>query len=293
MRTTKHHPSTVLPQYCAALACAALLTGASVAQPVTSESEPEPELTVREIPSDDAQGTENVLDDLPDVVKNLEQRGVQIIGKLPEAGGLTAYAAIAQQQPLAIYLTPDKKHVIIGTMLDEEGMDVTQSRLEQATTGPWTTQTWDALTNSTWIADGSPDAARIIYMFTDANCPFCHSFWEQARPWVQAGAVQIRHIPVAVLTESSAGKAAAILASADPEKALNDHETAGVSNGIKPLDTIPKELAVKLEKNTELMAELQIEGTPGIFYFDDDEQLQIQRGAPLDDDLEKILGPRE
>lgn len=230
--------------------------------------------------------------ELPAVVQNLTHRGVEIVGKLQTPGGLEAYAAIAQQQPLAIYVTPDKQHVIVGTMMDEQGMDVTSTALEQATVGPWTEQTWSALGNSTWVGDGSADAKRVVYMFTDPNCPFCHKFWEQARPWVDGGLVQIRHILVAVLSETSAGKAAAILASADPEKAMHEHESAGANKGIQPLATIPSKLAATLESNNRLMTDLQIEGTPGIFYFDGDGELQIQRGAPLDEHLEEILGPR-
>lgn len=228
---------------------------------------------------------------LPDAVANLSDRGVEIVGELSVPGGLAAYAAIAKQQPLAIYLTPDQEHVIIGTMMDADGMDVTTAALEEATVSVWTSQTWQLLENSTWIADGSDDADRILYMFTDPNCPFCHKFWTQARPWVEAGRVQIRHIPVALLADTSAGKAAAWLVADDPSKALNEHETAGPQAGIEPLTDIPEAIAVQLDDNQELMDTLKIEGTPGIFYFDSDNLLQIQRGAPLDNNLPDILGP--
>lgn len=222
----------------------------------------------------------------PGTPRSADRRGI------PGPGGLTAYAGIAQQQPLAIYLTPDSKHVIVGTMMDEEGTDVTQASLKQATIGAWTGQTWDALSESSWIADGSDSAKRIVYMFTDPNCPFCHKFWTQSRPWIKAGKVQVRHIMVGLLTESSPGKAAAILAADDPARALEVHESAGPENGIQPLGSIPDDVAIKLEQNRALMEQLQIQGTPGIFYFDAQGDLQIQRGAPLDEHLEEILGPR-
>ena len=228
---------------------------------------------------------------LPEAVSNLTERGVEIIGELSVPGGLTAYAAIAKQQPLAIYLTPDQEHVIIGTMMDADGMDVATEALEDATVGVWTKQTWDLLSESTWIADGSDDADKVIYMFTDPNCPFCHKFWTQARPWVEAGRVQIRHIPVALLADTSAGKAAAWLTADDPSQALHDHESAGLEAGSEPLADIPEAIADQLADNQERMDTLQIEGTPGIFYFDDDNKLQIQRGAPLDENLPAILGP--
>jgi thiol:disulfide interchange protein DsbG len=45
------------------------------------------------------------------------------------------------------------------------------------------------LQNSSWIADGSIGARRVVYVFTDPNCPYCNKFWAEARPWVQAGKV--------------------------------------------------------------------------------------------------------
>lgn len=262
------------------------------AEPTDLPEEAEQTITVKEVPAAAVKKPPFNTDDVPDVVKNLEQHDVQIVGKFDAPGGLQAYAGIAQQQPLAIYLTPDGKHVIIGTMMDEDGSDVTQTGLAQATVGPWTTLTWEALSNSRWVADGKDTAPHIIYMFTDPNCPFCHKFWQQSRPWIDSGHVQIRHILVGMLTQTSPGKAAAILAADDPAQALHDHENAGKDKGIAPLDDIPTELDAILKRNAQLMEQLQVQGTPGIFYFDPEGKLQIQRGAPLDEHLEQILGPR-
>lgn len=230
--------------------------------------------------------------EIPEVVSRLEQHGVDIVGEFQTPGGLRAFAGIAQQQPIAVYLTPDEEHVIIGTMLDKSGMDMTHGPLTEASLAPWTNKTWSALERTRWVADGNDDAPRVIYMFTDPNCPFCNKFWKQARPWVEGGHVQIRHILVGILTQTSPGKAAAILESANPAEALREHETAGIDGGISALESIDTDTAEVLNMHAQLMEQLQIQGTPGIFYFDAENKLQIQRGAPLDDDLEMILGPR-
>ncbi|CAM5602480.1 hypothetical protein SSTU70S_03334 [Stutzerimonas stutzeri] len=52
-------------------------------------------------------------------------------------------------------------------------------------------------------------------------------FWKQARPWVESGKVQLRHIMVGMLRADSAGKSAALLSASKPEAALNEHEAAG------------------------------------------------------------------
>ncbi len=43
---------------------------------------------------------------------------------------------------------------------------------------------WAKLEASAWVRDGKADAPRVVYTFSDANCPYCHNFWEAARPWV-------------------------------------------------------------------------------------------------------------
>lgn len=279
-----------------ALASALILSvaGGTHALPALAEPEtaadPEPSLTIKEVPAATVAPPPVDSEQLPAAVKNLEQHDVQIVGEFQTPGGMRAFAGIAQQQPLAIYLTPDGEHVIIGTMMDEHGTDVTQLGLTQATLASWTAMTWDALSKSHWVADGNDTAEHVVYMFTDPNCPFCHKFWEQARPWVESGNVQIRHILVGVLTQSSPGRAAAILAADDPAHALHAHESAGIDDGIQPLDDIPADIASSLDRNAQLMEQLQIKGTPGIFYFDQKGALQVQRGAPLDQDLELILG---
>ena len=76
---------------------------------------------------------------------------------------------------------------------------------------PLTEKTWKQLESSTWIADGSKKAPRVVYVFTDPNCPYCNKFWSDARPWVKADKVQLRHVMVGILGPTSPGKAAALL----------------------------------------------------------------------------------
>ena len=239
-----------------------------------------------------ANNTNNDLDNLPAVITNLQNtKDVQVISKLPDMGGLSAYAAIAKQQPIVIYLSPDSKHIIIGSMLDQDGDDITHAPLEQAMLTAWSKETWQMLNDSTWVADGSDMAPRIIYMFTDTNCPFCTKFWQQARPWVESGKVQIRHILVGIINENSAAEAAGILLSDNPEQALLAHESR--EQRARAVANYPADLEIALSKNLELMQKFEIDGTPGIFYFDNNNSLQIQRGAPLDENLVNILGDLE
>ena len=127
----------------------------------------------------------------PETLRALESKGVTIVGTFPAAGGLTAWAAYMGQTPMALYATPDNQHVIAGTMLDAKGQDVNHASLEHAVAAPMTDTTWSQVERSTWIADGSDKAPKIVYVLTDPNCPYCNKLWSDARPWVDSGKVQL------------------------------------------------------------------------------------------------------
>lgn len=242
----------------------------------------------------------------PETLRALEGKGMTVVGSFPAAGGLTAWAAFMGQTPVALYVTPDGKHMVAGTMLDAEGKDVNQAALEQAVAKPMTEGVWSQVERSSWIADGSKKAPRIIYVLTDPNCPYCNKLWSDARPWVDSGKVQLRHIMVGILTPTSAGKAAALLADKNPSAALDAHERSNVAanakvmasgrpkplgnDGLKPMATIPPAISGKLESNARLMASLRLQATPALIWRDAKGMLQTRTGAP-DHALAAILGP--
>jgi thiol:disulfide interchange protein DsbG len=216
----------------------------------------------------------------------------QVIERFDAPSGLTGYAAMIGQQPLAIYLTADGKQAIVGTMVDAKGNNLSQEPVDRLVNKPMTGKIWTQLEKSTWIADGSKNAPRVIYTFTDPNCPYCNKFWNDARPWVKAGKVQLRHVMVAILTDTSAGKAAALLSAKDPQVALTQHEQQHASGGVKPLGLISATVRTQLDANQKLMQQLGTFATPTIFYKDASGNLQKIQGAPSAEMLTRILGPR-
>lgn len=230
--------------------------------------------------------------DWPAPIKALEAQGVEVVGTFDAPGGLTGYAGMIEQQPLAIYLTADGKQAIIGSMIDAKGANLSQEPLDRLVSKPMTVKIWKQLEKSSWIADGSKNAPRVIYTFTDPNCPYCNKFWNDARPWVKAGKVQLRHIIVAILTDTSAGKAAALLSAKDPQVALTQHEQQHSSGGVKPLGQVSATVRAQLDANQKLMQQLGASATPTIFYKDASGNLQKIQGAPSAEMLTKILGPR-
>jgi len=221
-------------------------------------------------------------------------------------GGLTAYAGFTEQQPIALYVTPDGKQVIVGTLFDASGKDLTRAPLEDAVRKPMSERIWAGLAHATWIADGRDSAPRKVYVFTDPNCPYCNKFWAEARPWVDSGKVQLRHLMVGILTPSSAGKAAALLGDKNPAAALNAYEQSHASanaktladhpkplddSELKPIGNIPPAVKAKLESNERLMASLGFQATPAILWRDADGLLGMREGLSPSA-IAEALGPR-
>lgn len=227
----------------------------------------------------------------------LAEQGLTIVGPMQAAGGLKAWAAYREQQPIPIYRLPDGKHWVIGTVIDAQGKDVNAKTLQAAVQKPMGQQIWSDLERTHWIGDGKPDAPHIAYVFTDPNCPYCNQLWREARPWVQSGQLQLRHILVAVLRPSSEGKAAAILGAKSPEQALAGHAQAYADAhgknpdtlGIAALPRIPLSARDALANNVSLMTAMGLRATPATIWKNAQGQVQTRTGMPPGL-LEEMLG---
>lgn len=245
--------------------------------------------------------------DRPAPIRALEKQGLTVVGTFPSPGGLNAWAGYMGQQPVALYVTPDGQHVIAGTLLDAMGKDVNHAVLEKTVASPMTDKVWGRLQTSHWVADGSDKAPRTVYVFTDPNCPYCNKFWSDARPWVDAGKVQLRHVLVGILTPTSRGKAAALLTDKNPPATLSAYErgqTASTAKGlasgrprplgdegIKPLSSIPPAVQAQLDANEKIMADLGLRATPALVWRDAKGTVQIRTGVP-EQALGEVMGPR-
>src|SRR5690625_828456 len=151
------------------------------------------------------------------VQKALSASGMRIGGKLDAPDGYQGFVGRYRGRKLPVYVRPDGKHILIGTMYDMSGHDLTTPAMRQVSA--FTEAQWKALEKSTWVAEGDKDAGRVVYVFTDTECPYCHKFWKASQPWLEKGGVQVRNILVAVISPQSLPRAAAILAAADPAAA--------------------------------------------------------------------------
>lgn len=229
---------------------------------------------------------------LPAPIQALSHQGLSIHGQFDAPGGLRGYGASVQGQDMALYLTPDGKHVIVGTLMDSDGNDLTEAELDEHVRVPLEAQTWQLLEESHWIQDGDTAAPRIIYTFTDANCPYCQKLWEQTRAWVEAGDVQLRHIMVGILATNSPALAATMLGADNPSAALNAHSQGEHISA----SAQPRHIEEKVYANNQLFEELGLYATPTSAFqrTTDSGSLRIDRiqGLPSDERLIDMMGSR-
>lgn len=226
----------------------------------------------------------------PAPIESIIDQGVEIIDTFEAPGGMMGYAGMMRGQPLAIYVTQDKQHAVVGTLIDSDGVNLTVDVMDQLVEGPRMERVWKELENSAWVADGSDDAPVIIYTFTDTNCPYCHKFREAAEPWIKAGKVQLRHILVAILRKSSMAKGATILGSKDPEAMMQKHHESFSQGGVEVNQDAVEKGQVRIQLNTNMMQRLGFGATPTSFYKNKEGKLKSVQGMPQGDMLEEMMG---
>lgn len=143
---------------------------------------------------------------------------------------------------------------------------------------------------TTWISEGK--SKHIIYIFFDPNCPFCHRLYVSTRNWVKENKMELRWIPVGILTTTSAGKAASILGAKDPLKAFYKNEdnyvrAQGQGGGVE--EDIPSPaVEKKLKANEALLARTGFGAVPIMLFRGNDNTPILIQGSPPANKLEII-----
>lgn len=132
---------------------------------------------------------------------------------------------------------------------------------------------------------------RVVDVFFDPNCPYCHTLFDALKPWVGKQGLEFVWIPVGVLAPSSGPKAAAILQAQDRVAALERNERdydlnpqAGSGGGIVPAKQVDATTRAVLARNKDV---LQLAGPyfafPLMVWRDKSGHAQMFLGAPRDD----------
>jgi Protein-disulfide isomerase len=231
-------------------------------------------------------------DELPAPVKAIEKQGITIIKPFDAPAGMKGYLGKYQDMGVAIYVTPDGKHAISGYMYDEKGQNLSEQLFQKEIYTPAGQEMWKRMEKSHWLLDGAKDAPTVLYVFADPFCPYCKQFWQQARPWVESGKVQLRTLLVGVIKPESPATAAAILSAKDPAKTWHDYEKSGGKLKLS-VPASPAEDAMRvINQNQKIMDDLGANVTPAIYYMNKEGQLQQTVGLPDKEKLKIMMGDK-
>jgi len=143
------------------------------------------------------------------------------------------------------------------------------------------------------VVEGAKDSKRVLYVFFDANCWYCHLTWKALQPYEKAG-LQVRWVPVAYQKDNSGALAAAIMGARDRVAAMRENETRyrakSYDGGIKAAAKVPADLAIALEDNFTLMGQLGMSGTPALVWKDSAGRVRTNLGLPPLSKLPAITG---
>ena len=227
----------------------------------------------------------------PAIIKQVTDRGLKVVSSFKAVGGMTGYVLDSQGSPVTMYVTRDGEHAFVGTLIDKSGTNLSAPRVQKLFTDAKNQQAWGKLENSHWIQDGDPNAETVVYAFVDPNCPYCHRFRTAALPWLKAGKVQIRHIVVGVLASDSVAKASTILGSKKPHGAYIKNFETFRSGGIVPIHHASERGKALVDANNQLMSDLGVTATPGIYYKDGSGNVRMRLGLPPESELNRIMNP--
>lgn len=224
----------------------------------------------------------------PDAVQVLIDDGLNIEARFDAPGGLVGYVGRDGGHAVTLYLTPDGEHVVVGTMNDGFGQDLSAKHIRTWLPEIDLSSAWQQLEGATWIAEGSLNPKRIVYVFTDPNCGYCIEFRKKAVAYLDRG-IQLRHVMVGVIEPSSLAKAASVVGAENPADRLSFHESQYPRDWLETPSNIPDQLRKRIEANNKLMETLSVAATPSVFYRDRRGEVRKIVGLPDDTALSEAV----
>ena len=223
----------------------------------------------------------------------LLSQGVKIPMAFQSASGMKAIVADNGSERKLMYVAPDGKHLILGMVYDTAGNNLTNDDMNRSAirpsegTAPALSATakvalWDAAGKLDYIEEGKGD--RIVYAVFDPTCPYCHTLYQETRKFAEAGHARIRWIPVAILSESSKGLAAALYDMKDRAAGMGPL----MGGSLTPI-RVEKPAALALAKNLLFLRDTGHTGVP-LVLFRSDEGVQVINQVPSEVEYTKMFG---
>lgn len=235
--------------------------------------------------------------DYPSVIQDAVKNGINVVKSFPASSGLTGWVLERDGDHSIVYTTSDRKTMVVGNLVTENGKILSDEYEDRYIPKADFTGLYAELEKAPHVVEGTQaNPKRILYIFTDPECPYCHLAWAALQPYEAAG-LQVRWVMVAVIKPSSQPKALEILGATDRTGTFRAME----SNHGKPwkpkLTVDPGRRATiqrGLESNAILMARFKFGGTPGFVWKDERGEVHLQAGMPKLSEFPRITGlPRQ
>lgn len=221
----------------------------------------------------------------------LMQQGVKITQAFVSRSNLKALVADNGAERRLFYVTPDGQSLISGMIFDAQGQNITSEDMarfnvrdvggSQVLTTEQLDALWERADGLDYLAEGE---GRPVYVIFDPNCPYCHRLWTMLRQVATTGDVQVRWLPVGILSESSKNLAAAMYQENTPQDAL----TAFGLGQLAPAATVDKASADRLAHNLLLLRDSGYTGVPTLLWKEDG-QVRVRMEVPDDRDFASIF----
>lgn len=225
----------------------------------------------------------------PNAIQSLESRGVEIVHEFDAPMDLKGYVGNTGNEMITFYTTGDAKTLIVGTMIDENGQNISDLVIQNEVLAPRLEAAWPRIENSHLVQDGFAGDQPVLYTFTDPNCAYCALFGDQMKSLVDSNEIQFRHIMVGIVAPDSLDKAAMILQSDNAEELLHRQQNTLRQGGISVNDRMAKKGTPAVKENNKLMSDLGFYGTPTTIFKDANGKIRIIRGAAGKAQVEALL----
>ncbi len=229
----------------------------------------------------------------PKAIQGAVDNGVRVVKTFAASSGLTGWVLMEGGRYSIVFTTADKKTLLMGALIDENGENLSAQYAEKYIPKPDLGSLYRELEKGAYVVEGATkDPKSVIYVFVDANCPFCHLAWKALQPYEKAG-LQVRWLPVATLTPTSMPKAIEVMTASDKTAAFRKMEENHGKNftaSAKATESANPAVAASIRKNGELMEKFGISGTPGLIWKDKQGKVNVKGGMPRLSEISMITG---
>ncbi len=229
----------------------------------------------------------------PKAIAHAVKSGVKVVKRFPAASGLTGWILSQGGSHSTVYTTADRRTLLAGTLIGENGENLSAKYEDLYVPKPDLSGQYKGLEKSAHVVEGTlKDPKSVMYVFVDANCPFCHYTWKALQPYENAG-LQVRWILVDTLGPTSLPKAIEVMAATDKAAAFRKMELNHGKPWSAPAQATAvaqPALAAAIKNNNALMGQFGLGGTPGVIWKDKQGKVQVKAGMPRLSELPAMTG---